>query len=340
MTAFSALGSGNLGVWTRSEALACTSRHVVRRLLETGLWQVVFPGVYADGGYVLAPEQRAVAAVLASGGGGQPFAVGRPRSDGSHAMLLRAVACGRTAARVWQLPLVDDDDPATGATERLLHDVHSRAGLGVRRGPGSTIGRQRDELRRHRLRLDRADFVRRPSGLWITTPLRTAWDCAGLLTAEATVCLLDDGLRRGLFSVDDLHRTLAERRGIPGSRRFDDAVARSDGRSESAAETLARLLLLPVLPGLVPQVSLRAPDGRVVARFDLGDEHARLAVDMDGKRGHAGEAMVAKDRRRDRGTEPYGWRTERGTWFEVRCRQQEFVSRVVAQHALWSRRSA
>ena len=81
-------------------------------------------------------------------------------------------------------------------------------------------------------------------------------------------------------------------------------------------------------------------DGRVVARFDLGDEHARLVVDMDGKRGHAGAAMVAKDRRRDRGTEPYGWRTERGSWFEVRCRQQEFVSRVVAQHASWSRRAA
>ena len=339
MTALRALGSGNLGVWTRGEALTCTSRHIVARLLETGLWQVVFSGVYADGGYVLAPEQRAVAAVLASGGG-EPVAVGAPRSDGSHALLPRAVACGRTAARVWQFPLVDDDDPATGSTERLLHDVHTRAGLGVRRGPPSPTGRQRDELLRHRLRLDRADFIRRPSGLWITTPLRTAWDCAGMLTAEATVCLLDDGLRRGLFTVGDLHRAVAGRHGIPGSRRFDDAVARSDGRSESAPETLARLLLLPVLPGLVPQVSLRAPDGRVVARFDLGDEHARLAVEMDGKRGHAGEAMVAKDRRRDRGTEPYGWRTERGTWFEVRCRQREFVSRVVARHASWSSRSA
>lgn len=340
MTALSTLGSGSLGVWTRGEALTCTSRHVVARLLAIGQWQTIFAGVYADGGCVLDPEQRAVAAVLASVGGGQPFAFGKPRSDGSQAMLLRAVACGRAAARVWQLPLVDDDDPATGTTERFLHDVHSRAGLGVRPGPPSTTGLPEVVLHRHRLRLDRADVIRRPSGLWITTPLRTAWDCTRLLTAEATVCLLDDGLRRGLFRVEDLHRRLAERHGIPGSRRFDEAVARSDGRSESPAETLARLLLLPVLPMLVPQVSLRAPDGRVVARFDLGDEHARLAVDMDGKRGHAGEAMVAKDRRRDRRTEPYGWRTERGTWFEVRCRQREFVSRVAAQHGWWSRRSA
>ena len=50
MTDRSALGSGNLGVRTRGEALTCTSRHGVARLLETGDWQVVFSGVYADGG--------------------------------------------------------------------------------------------------------------------------------------------------------------------------------------------------------------------------------------------------------------------------------------------------
>ena len=317
MTALRALDSGNLGVWTRGEALTCTSRHVVARLLETGQWQVVFSGVYADGGYVLAPEQRAVAAVLASGGHGQPFAVGTPRPDGSQAMLLRAVACGRTAARVWQFPLVDDDDPATGATERVLHDVHSRAGLGVRRGPASTPGLPRDELRRHRLQLDRADFIRRPSGLWITTPLRTAWDCAGMLTAEATVCLLDDGLRRGLFTVDDLHRTLAERHGIPGSRRFDEAVARSDGRSESAAETLARLLLLPVLPALVPQVSLRAP-GRTGRGPLRPGRRARQARRRHGwqawprRRGDGREGPAARPRHRALWLADRAWNVVRG----------------------------
>jgi hypothetical protein len=75
-------------------------------------------------------------------------------------------------------------------------------------------------------------------------------------------------------------------------------VSAADGRAESPAETLVRLLLLPDLPGLVPQV--RVLDGRrVLARFDLADEELMLAVEADGRRGHAGEVMAAKDRARD-----------------------------------------
>src|SRR5207253_2398666 len=109
-----------------------------------------------------------------------------------------------------------------------------------------------------------------------------------------------------------------------GVRRFRAAVALADGRAEAPTETLARLLLLPVVPSLVPQVRILDRYGRIVARLDLGDEAAKLAVELDGKRGHSGDAMVAKDRRRDRRTEAYGWWTERGTWYDVRCRQPEF----------------
>ena len=38
--------------------------------------------------------------------------------------------------------------------------------------------------------------------------------------------------------------------------------------------------------------------------------------------------MVAKDRRRDRVSELHGWRTERVTWWELRCRRAAFVARV------------
>src|SRR5213079_1378479 len=43
--------------------------------------------------------------------------------DGSRRRKLRAVASGRSAARVWGLPLIDDDDPATGASEHRIDDV-------------------------------------------------------------------------------------------------------------------------------------------------------------------------------------------------------------------------
>jgi hypothetical protein len=313
------LGEGSLGVWPHRQALQVCTRHVIQRLVQEGTWQVVFRGVFADGGYVLTAEQRALAAVLAVGG----------TTDECDAVP-RVVACGRDAARVWELPLIDDDDPATGAAEHLLHDVRATSGLGRRRGP---INEQpRRTLTPHRLDLAPGDVVRRESGLWVTTPLRTAWDTARLLSHEGLACLLDAGLHDALFTPDELLALTVRRAGVPGAQRFRAAVLVADGRAEAPTETLARLLLRPHLPGLEPQVKVVDRFGRVVARFDLGDEEVKLAVDMDGKRGHAGTAMVAKDRQRDRRTESFGWWTERGTWYDVRRRQDDFVGRVVRRH--------
>ena len=66
------------------------------------------------------------------------------------------------------------------------------------------------------------------------------------------------------------------------------------------------------------------------AAVHLVDE-AALARALDGRAGRAGRAgaqRVAKDRRRDRVSERYGWRTERVTWWELRCRRAAFVARI------------
>jgi very-short-patch-repair endonuclease len=113
-------------------------------------------------------------------------------------------------------------------------------------------------------------------------------------------------------------------------------AAAADGRAESPAESVVRLLLRPVLPGLVPQVRVRDAQGRVIARLDLGDEEIRFAVEADGKRGHAGGEMVAKDRRRDRRTEANGWRVERVTWHDSRVqpgKTRAWVAEAAARHA-------
>lgn len=106
----------------------------------------------------------------------------------------------------------------------------------------------------------RKDIVRLESGLWVTTPARTLLDCARLLSHEALVCALDEALHRGLVALDDL-QAYAERAGQLGAPALREGLAVSDGRAESPAETLARLLLLPVLPGLVPQVELFVTQG-------------------------------------------------------------------------------
>ena len=186
-------------------------------------------------------------------------------------------------------------------------------------------------LYRRQLRAGPGELVRLASGLWVTSLLRTVVDCAGLLSHEALVCLLDDALHRGLLTESCLADAVASRAWCAGAVALRTAAQLADARAESPAETLLRLLLLPVLPGLVPQVRVTGRSGRVIARLDLGDAALRLGAEADGKRGHAGDRMVAKDRRRDRTTDALGWRTERFTWHDLRRQHDEVV--IVATDA-------
>ena len=323
MGGLSDLGASTLGVWTRVEARQHLTAGQVDELVRLGVWQVLWRGVYADGGYVVTAEQRAIAAVLAVGGSCAP---GRASP--------RAVAIGRTAARAWGLPLIDDDDPVTRAQEHLLDEVAVTRNLPRQRFNGRVLHPRQVELTAD-------DLVQQPSGLWVTRPLRTIADCARWLSHESLVCVLDAALHRGAASTGSLQQLVIARQGQTGGPALARAVPLADGRAEAPTETLARLLLLPVLPRLEPQVRLYDGRGRVLARFDLGDREARLGIEADGRRAHAGDAMVAKDRRRDRTSEHRGWATERLRWWELRREQDDVVRRMVWRHdQLMARRAA
>lgn len=321
----SELGEGTGGNWTRKAAVALLGRARVDALVRDGYWQELYPGIYTDGGTLPDPEQRGWAAVLAAGGG---------------------CAAGRTAARVYGIPLIDDDDPATGALDVVHDDVLASRSRTVHGGDlllpcGVAFARggcadTRLVLHQRRNEVAPEEVMQVGSGLLVTAHARTLFDCAALLTQEALVCAIDDALHRKLVTAAELGRTAERRSWMPGAPSFRAALARADGRAESPAETLTRLLLLPHLPGLVPQVELR----RGGARFDLADEAALFAVESDGRRGHAGDEMAAKDHRRDRRTGGFGWRTERVRWFELRRQQAAVVDRVVASYDEHTGRSA
>lgn len=299
----SGLGAATGGAWTVADAVAAgLTREQVRRRLERGEWQRVQRGVLTDAGVVPDPLLRAWAAVVAAGGPG------------------RARAAGRTTARLLGLPLVDDMDPSTGAHDAVNDDVAVTARSGVR---------QRRTLHVVRLELAAGDRVRLGGCPSLSLP-RALPGLAGVLSFEALVCLLDAALHRGLLSPGDLDAVLVRHAGRRHARVLRRAVAASDGRAESPAETLARLVLLPVLPALVPQVRLLDAAARPVARFDLADEALRLAVEVDGRRGHAGAVMAARDHRRDRTAASYGWTTERCTWWELRRGQEALRRRILA----------
>lgn len=328
MSGVADLGATTSGIWTRAQARAHLSVGEIDALVRDGTWQVLWPGVLADGGFVLTPDQRAWAAVLASGGAAPVKTTAKQAKTP-----LVAYACGRTAARLWELPLIDDDDPATGA-----HDIDDDD-VGVFRNRGGDVVHAGRRLHRRQLKLAPGD-LRRRSGLRATSPLRTLVDLASLLSSEALVCCLDDALHRGLVTTQELTTAAAARKGRRAGPALRAAVERADGRAEAPSETLLRLLLRPHFPGLEPQVTLVDEAARPIARFDLGDSAGKVGVEADGRQGHAASDMVAKDRRRDRGSRRQGWLTERVTWFDLRRRQGEVVDRVAETYAEQGRRPA
>lgn len=296
------LGSRTAGVWTAAQARACgLSEGAIARRVAGGLWQRLHRGVYCDGGVDPSPLMRGWAAVLARGGHG------------------KAWAAGRTLARMLELPLIDDDDPATQTYDRVHDDVVLLDGHPGRTGT---------------LHASRSSFVVGTDTVLVggcptLTLARALPGLAAVLTLEALVCLLDAALHGDQLTVEQLAAAVQRESGRRQAVALRRAAALADGRAESPNETLARLLLQPSLPGLVPQVPLLDGRGRLVARFDLGDEQRRFAVEADGKRGHSGEVMRAKDGRRDKRAGRVGWATERVTWSELRTRQDATLRRVV-----------
>ena len=300
------LGQDTGGVWTPAQARAAgLTRAQVRGRVERGEWRVVRRAVLVHGGVALDPGARAWAAVLAAGGRG------------------RARAAGRTAARVYGLPLVDDTDPLLPpALRQISHDD-----VAVVRGLHG-----RTTLHPVRLELDAADRVL-AGGVPCLSPLRTVVDLARLLTLEALVCALDAALREELVTRGELERELVRRVGHPYVDRLRRAVVLADGRAESPLETLVRLLLLPVLPALVPQVRVLDGAARIVARLDLGAERLRFGVEADSAAYHGGGAAWASDRRRETRLAELGWSLERVTWSEVRRDGAAPRARVLAAAA-------
>lgn len=239
---------------------------------------------------------RAWAAVLAAGG---PPA---------------ALAVGRTAARLHGLPLVDDDDPALGRRERTVDDVAV-----VRHLHGTSTLRVHDWSYGH----EEHGTLR---GCPVPSLLRTLYDLRLVLRPDALVCVLDAALHQGRVTSSQLAALSAARPGARGSMRFAQALAVADGRAESPLETVTRLLLLPAVAELVPQVEVLDAGARLLARVDLGVERWRFGVEADGGT-HDGRIALARDRRQER---RMGWTLERVTWWEARAEPGATTRRVQA----------
>lgn len=162
------------------------------------------------------------------------------------------------------------------------------------------------------LRLGRADVDDR-NGLRTTGPVRTAMDIARTApTLIEAVTALDLLLARNVVSATRLVQEAGGPLPSRGCAQAQRAVHLADARSESPQESRLRVgLVLRGCTGFVPQYVVRHR-GRFVARVDLGDPVARVAVEYDGL-WHGESGQLGKDRRRMNALAAARWRVVHAT---------------------------
>jgi very-short-patch-repair endonuclease len=235
--------------------------------LRSSAWHRLFPDVYACASLPIDHARRARAAAGLAGPG--------------------AVVSGRSAGVLWGVDLAGPDD-----------DVECTLAPGCRAGTVRGIRVTRRELA--------TEEVTRRDGVRVTTVVRTALDLARIQPVEEAVVALDQFLRTGLVTLDDVRAAASAATG-PGCRQIRRVAELADGRAESPQETRLRLLLhRSRLPRPLAQYVVRGSDGGFVARVDFAWPDAKVAVEYEG-RWHGQPQQVARDRRRLNELAAAGW---------------------------------
>src|SRR3954447_2920508 len=161
------------------------------------------------------------------------------------------------------------------------------------------------DVRVHRIKeLGAEDVVYLANGLRVTTPARTLFDLASLVSPPVLASAMQDALNRRLctpWSLGDVGERMI-RQGRPGSTTFRQLI---DGRAATlpAAGSDGELLLATALealgmPPLTRQFEVELESGGTV-RLDLAVPNVRFAVEVDDPAWHASPVALQRDHARD-----------------------------------------
>jgi hypothetical protein len=280
------------GLVLRDRVLAVEDPDRLLVAVRSGRLRRVQRAVYIPRTVEYTPGRAARAAIISSG-------------------VVDAVASHQTAARVHTI-----DSPEARRCEHVTVPADKRR-------------KDRKDLKFHTRGLTLGDVVRF-EGVPVTSVPRTLADLAAATDQLPAVWALDDALRRGLCTREDIESELRKWRGGSGCHVARTRLAKADGVAESILETAGRLALAAAgVPLPVPQYEIRLPNGRTV-RLDGAYPSRMLALEFDGRAVHESADAVLRDRDRQNALVALGWTVLRFTWWDVTHDSRRFTA-VVAR---------
>lgn len=249
------------------------SRRDVYRLVESGDFEPILPGVLRSRHWPVGPDQWMMAACL--------------RNED-------AVVAFLTAAKHWKFRGLPADD----SVHVLVPHSSSPAMRGV------IVHRCRDLLS--------TDIVTIDDGRRFTSPPRTLFDCADLLGVDGTASVLEQLINdgRGSFSTHLSMMTRLAHPRRPGTRTMAAVMSsRPAWRGAMQSDLEARVLREIERQGLPQpevQYSFQLPSGENV-RFDFAWPGRKATLEVDHPFWHAGAVESHRDKHRDLQMTSIGW---------------------------------
>lgn len=148
----------------------------------------------------------------------------------------------------------------------------------------------------------------------ITSPLRTALDCARDLPFREGLAVADSGLRSRAVDAETFERACHAVRG-PGAPQARRIAACASARAANPFESALRAIALEAGFEVRPQVPIEL--GRVTVHPDVVDESRRLALEAESWEWHAGREAFDRDCWRYTALVVKGWTVLRFTWWQV-----------------------
>jgi very-short-patch-repair endonuclease len=191
----------------------------------------------------------------------------------------------------------------------------------------------------HCYHVDECDVIDRGDGIRVTTPSRTAFDLARVLTDNQLESVFEQLIDQRMCTIETLAETgrRLRQRGRTGSARFGRVLeSRPVGLKPVGSDLelrLERAIRSAGLPRPVRQHEFELPSGRS-ARADFYWPEQRLVVEVDHITWHGGRAAANADKGRDRWFACLGIRTLRVTNDDIADRLPTVVDDIARVLAL------